>query len=943
MAVFYTDSYQRKREDNNTYAIGAKERAKRESILEREYLCKIFRDAKDEDFGEILRNDKSWWGFYHLSEMRWGLFSWYDFKKDAVLLEVDADFGALTGGFCDRCEKVVATESSLDKARAIADRYKSRDNLEVYAGAIEDFNRLKFCGKFDYIVLNDVLERKGYGYAEHKAYLEYLDLIRSMLKPDGRILLVVTNRYGLQYWCGQRDRFTGKPFDGINHYPDGTSAYAFEKGELNDLLKEAGFHNFKYFYPLPDARVPQIICTEGHFKAENVSDRITFYDVEEETLVARERCLYADYMKNGVFGYFANSFLVEIPLEGACSDINYAIVSVDRGEERSFATIIYDDIVRKRPLFRKAETTMRLCVGNMEQIKQHGVKIVEHRIEDNSIKMPYVEGVTLAALLREAAKSDQDKFYQLFDLLYDNILRSSDHLGEGNDDEGPILKECYFDMVPANCFYKDGELQFFDQEFVRYEYPAKYTLYRAIKYVYMSMWELDDYIPKRSLIEKYRLTKVWDKFEKEEDDFITSLRNTQVNGQLHIWSHTDERKIYNRGEWLQFSGHDTQIPETPAWRQKIQLVQLRLLRKFIQVCEKYGLQYYAYHGTLLGAVRHQGFVPWDDDTDVVMPREDYDKLMEIAGTEFQNDFFLQTPKSDPDCFYGYSRLRYTASTAIEVRNWRHNVHQGIWLDIQPLDYVFADQEQKDRLCDEIHEIQRMILAKVYGEQETFPNIDDKTFKKYKKRVRHYSHEQLLDMFKTKLTSVKADYVAVLASYHLGDYLAFPQEYFGRGIKMPFEELEVVVPNHYDKILTRLYGDGYYQIPPAGIREKEREVFFNADVAYKEYLHRFMDIFDGYEQKEYIIVGTSELADTFIDQNRKQIKIAFVASDDSTRDIFWGYPVKKIEEIHRVPEEKRKVVICERYFRESEDILQNAGIYDYYIYIHDKWWLMGNEA
>lgn len=943
MAEFYSSFYQEKRADHNTYAIGAKERAKRESIFERKRLCEVFHNAKDEDFEEILQTDKSWWAFYHLSEMRKGLFAWYDFKKDAVLLEVDADFGALTGGFCDQCAEVVATESSLDKARAIADRYKARDNLKVYAGAVEDFDYTQFHGKFDYIVLYDVLERKGYGYAEKKAYIEYLTLMKGMLKADGRILLVVTNRYGLQYWCGQRDRFSGKPFDGINHYPDGTDAYAFEKGELNDLLKESGFRDFKYFYPLPDARIPQIICTDGNFKDENVSDRITFYDVEENTLVARERCLYSDFMKNGVFGYFANSFFVEIPLQGACSDVKYAIVSMDRGEERSFATVIYDDIVRKRPLYKKAKSTMQLCVENIERIGRHGIKTVGHQLEDNSIKMPYIEGITLAAKLRSVAKSDQKMFYRLFDLLYDNILRSSEHVTEGDEDEGPVLKECYFDMVPVNCFYQDGDLWFFDQEFVKYDYSAKYTLYRAIKYMYMSMWELDDYIPRKHLIQKYRLENVWDKFEKEEEAFIHFLRNKQSNSQLHNWSHTNERKIYNRGEWLQFGGHDIEMTAVPEWRQKVQLVQLRLLRKFIQVCEKYNLQYYAYYGTLLGSIRHQGFVPWDDDTDVVMPRKDYDKLMEIGRAEFQNEFFLQTPESDKECFYGYSRLRYTDSTAIEIRNWKHNVHQGIWLDIQPLDSVLADQDQRKRLCDEINEIQKMVLAKVYGEEKTFPNIDDNDFKKCKRKVKRYSYEQLLEMLREKITSVHADHVAVLASYHLGEYYAFPQDYFGQGVKMSFEELEIIVPVRYHEILKRIYGAGYYQIPPFDLQGKEREVFFNADVPYKEYIHRFMDIFEDADGKEYIIVGTSELADTFIDRNHKKLKIAFVVDKDCTRDTFWGYPVKDVKEIHCVSEEKRKVVICERYFRQMENWMQEEGIRDYYIYIHDKWWLLGNEA
>lgn len=947
MAEFYDCFYQRRREDTGIYTVGAAERVKKESVLKREYLCRLFAGCDSEEFDEVLKNDKSWWSFYHLSEMRKGLFAWYDFKENARLLEVEADFGALTGGFCDRCHEVVATESSLDKAHAVADRYKNRNNLKVFAGAVEDFDYTRFSGYFDYIVLYDVLERKGYGYSEKKAYKEYLKLMQSLLKQDGKILLVATNRYGIKYLCGARDKFTGKPFDGINHYPDGTEAYAFEKGELEDLLKESGIKDYKFYYPLPDARMPQIICTDANLGRENIVDRITFYDVEDDTLIARERCLYEDFMRNNVFGYFSNSFFVEITMQGKNSDIDYAIVSSDRGRERSFATVIYSNgIVRKKPIYKEGEKIARKCVENIERLEKRGIHVIRHELCDNCIEMPYMEGITLAAELRKAAKEDRQKFYKLFDLLYNDILKSSEYRSQDYTEEtGPILKECYFDMVPSNCFYVDGDLQFFDQEFVKYDYPAKYTLFRAIKYMYMSMWELEDFIPKQELIQKYKLESLWDEFEKAEDEFIALIRNKQINSQLDSWSYTDEKKIYKRGDWLQLSNYNPDMIKTPVWLQKVQTVQLRLLKKVIEICDKYNLRYYAYYGTLLGAVRHRGFVPWDDDTDIVMPRTDYDRFLEVAAGELNDEFFLQTPLSDRGCFYGgYSRLRYTNSTAIEIRNWKHETNHGIWMDIQPLDYVMPEQKAKEQFCDEMHEIQRMILAKVYGENDDFLDMSKQQFSEYKEMSKQYSYEELLKMLKQKIVSIKnTGQVAILASYHLGNYREFPEVYFGRGIKLQFEEFEITVPNEYEKILAILYGGSYNSIPPLEKQKQKHEVFLNADIPYMEYIHKFMDILEDSACKEYIIVGTSELADTFIDRNYKNINISFVVDNAKNEDTFWGYPIKELSEIHLIPQEKRKIVICERYFREWEELLKSAGIYDYYIYIHEKWWLMDNNA
>ncbi|MBQ3939443.1 MAG: LicD family protein, partial [Clostridia bacterium] len=86
--------------------------------------------------------------------------------------------------------------------------------------------------------------------------------------------------------------------------------------------------------------------------------------------------------------------------------------------------------------------------------------------------------------------------------------------------------------------------------------------------------------------------------------------------------------------------------------QRVHAVQLRLLKEFDRVCRENGLQYFAVHGTLLGAVRHEGFIPWDDDIDVAMPREDYDRFAALAPKALKTGFFFQTPENDPTCFYG---------------------------------------------------------------------------------------------------------------------------------------------------------------------------------------------------------------------------------------------------------------------------------------------------
>ena len=874
--------------------------------------------------------------------MRRALFAWYPFQKNAELLEIDADYGALTGLFCDKCAKVVATESSLRKAKAIKERYKGRNNLQVYAGALEDFDYRRFENRFDYIVLYNVLERKGYGYGEQKAYLEYLDLVKMMLKPHGKILAVVNNRHGIRYFCGARDPYTGIPFDGINKYPNGTKAYAFEKNELEELLVNADMPHYKFFYPLPDARFPQMIYTDSHMVYENISERMTFYDIPNDTLIARERCLYKDFMKSGVFGYFANSFLVEIVIKDENTKVEYAIISSDRGSDRSFATVVYAEKVTKNPIYWQGKATAALCVNNIRELKNNGIRIVPHELNNGNIIMPKIEAETLSTYLKKIAFLDEKKFIALFDQLYDNILNSSEYISEEYDRiKGPILRKCYFDMTPVNCFYYKNELIFFDQEFVRENYYAKYTLYRGIKYTYMSMWELEQKIPQNVLKRRYQLDELWDEFEAEEAKFIEKVRNRKVNGQLENWSEGDEQKIYIRVEQLE-RVPENKVSDPPVWLKKVQTVQLRILKYVQDICIKHDIRYWLFYGSLLGAVRHRGMIPWDDDIDIVMMREDYERFLTIAFDEIDSPYFLQTMRSDPKCYFGgYAKLRYNDSTAMNVYDYNSGANQGIAIDILPLDYAPLENECPE-FYEELRNCHKLLYAEVYEEGRECQIPKEKMREQWNK-IAEYTHERLCDLLDEKIRSTSdKQNVAILSAYSEKQYTLYPRCLFEKIKTVPFEDDQVSIPEDYKSMLEKMYGKGYMQIPEKEAQKFKHNLFYNADVPYKKYYSRFEGIIDAAKDKQYIIVGTSELADTFIDQNRMKLSILCIADNNKSGTMFWGYPVKKIEEIKDVPREKRKIVICERYFRATEKMLQEAGIDDYYIYIHDKWWLLGNN-
>ena len=118
---------------------------------------------------------------------------------------------------------------------------------------------------------------------------------------------------------------------------------------------------------------------------------------------------------------------------------------------------------------------------------------------------------------------------------------------------------------------------------------------------------------------------------------------------------------------------------------------LKILSEFHRICEAHNLLYILDYGTLLGAVRHKGFIPWDDDIDVSMPRKDYEKFLEVCEYSLKESFLLQTNKTDPNYFYPYAKLRISDDRLKENLVSHFDMIHGPWIDIFPFDYRFDDK------------------------------------------------------------------------------------------------------------------------------------------------------------------------------------------------------------------------------------------------------------
>lgn len=263
-------------------------------------------DNEEEIYQELLINDE-WPVLYHLSPIRHNILEWYDFDKNASILEIGAGCGAISGLFCQKLDRVVALDLSKKRSLINANRNKRYKNLEIIVANFED---VAIDEKFDYVSLIGVLEYAIYYIDSPKPFVDMLKKVKEFLKPGGKLLLAIENKYGLKYWAGATEDHTGNLFDGIQGYENVERVRTFSKGSLEKLLREAGFEKCDFYYPYPDYKLPlEIFSEESIPQKGDIKTAAPSYDRDRISLF-NEVQAFDSICEDGLFEEFANSFLV---------------------------------------------------------------------------------------------------------------------------------------------------------------------------------------------------------------------------------------------------------------------------------------------------------------------------------------------------------------------------------------------------------------------------------------------------------------------------------------------------------------------------------------------------------------------------------------------------------------------------------------------------------
>lgn len=261
----------------------------------------------NDDYMEILKNDNRWPILYHLSPIRENLLEWYDYDKNGSVLEIGAGCGAVTGVFCRKTSRVVGIELSKRRSMINATRNAKYGNLEIIVGNFED---IQIKEKFDYVSLIGVLEYSPLYINCESPFENMVKRAKGFLKDDGKLIIAIENKMGLKYLAGATEDHTGVPFDGVNNYENIDYVKTLSKPEIIDLLGNAGYKKIEFYYPMPDYKMPNVIYSDN--RLPNVGELRNIINVfdRERYQTFNEEIVFDQLIKDGLFDYFANSFLI---------------------------------------------------------------------------------------------------------------------------------------------------------------------------------------------------------------------------------------------------------------------------------------------------------------------------------------------------------------------------------------------------------------------------------------------------------------------------------------------------------------------------------------------------------------------------------------------------------------------------------------------------------
>lgn len=466
---------------------------------------------------------------HYVKEMRKGLLAWYDFARGSRVLYVGEESDPTAELLVSRSGSVIGEDGT-----------QSGGGLKVTIAAYAQSMTEEFLtaneNTFDYLICIETLELS-------ERPVDVLKGFKKLLKPDGILLLGMNNRFAARFFCGDRDKYTGRNFDGIENYyraymkkEDTFNGRMYDHAELVRMLSDAGFADQRFYSVMAGLQNPSHLFAYGYTPKEDLSNRFfPAYDTPE-TVFLDEEVLYRSLIDNGMFHQMAGAYLIEACVDADnLSDALQITCSAERERENAMATVLRErrDVLKKN-LYPEGRKRLLQMTEYAQDLRAHGLKVIDMELTDEGLVMPLIDAPTGQLALKDLLLTDQDAFLKAMDHFRDLVMASSDVLGEVMPGGlGATLRYGYLDLVPLNSFYMDGTFVFFDQEFREEKVPANVILMRLIQTFFFGNGALTRYITPDELYERYGLTEYREDWQRMEWRFIAKLRNEEALYEYH--------------------------------------------------------------------------------------------------------------------------------------------------------------------------------------------------------------------------------------------------------------------------------------------------------------------------------------------------------------------------------------------------------------------------
>ncbi len=263
-------------------------------------------------------------------------------------------------------------------------------------------------------------------------------------------------------------------------------------------------------------------------------------------------------------------------------------------------------------------------------------------------------------------------------------------------------------------------------------------------------------------------------------------------------------------------------------KRKLQLLLLLIAKEIDRICNKHHIDYFLDGGTQLGAIRHKGFIPWDDDFDIAMKRADYEKFISICAEELdKSKFFLQTEWTENKYCFAFAKIRLIGTEIIENFSKNVDVHQGIFVDIFPYDNLPDKESERKKFLRKNYMLKSLLWVKCgYGGPV------------YEKKVSYKMIKMLVSPIPIALLKKKRNQLIIRFNNINTEYcftsdypkFHFRNEWFEKAALYDFEVCRFTGFEQYDEMLTMLYGN-YMVLPP----EKDRIQHSKYRINFGEYV------------------------------------------------------------------------------------------------------------